>query len=307
MEIFYTCFADPDSIPLEVGIDFVGDSDSPSLVWANSDYSVAWANQSTPAGPYEIYIHRLGSGTMSQITTSDSLNMYPSLVWTGSEYGVAWQDDRSGGTRLYFTRVSADTTSKLVEDVAVDDGGGDAERPSLAWTGSGYGVAWQDSRHGDTEIYFARLDASGAKSGADVRITSAEGASERPSLIWNGDELAVAWHDGRNDNNEIYFARISAGGSKIGDDVRVTDDDGASEGVSLVWTGSEYAVAWHDDRDGAFAVYLAYLDANGNKSGEDRRISPSDSDARWPSLVSTDGIPALAWADESADEIHFAY
>ena len=75
------------------------------------------------------------------------------------------------------TAVASDQTcdipGKLGPDRRVQDVAGSVEQPSVAWTGSEYGVAWADHRGGAYEIYFARLDAAGVKPAADTRVTNA--------------------------------------------------------------------------------------------------------------------------------------
>ena len=46
------------------------------------------------------------------------------------------------------------------------------------------------------------------KIGSDLRVTSDASLSDYPSLSWSGSEFGVSWHDSRDENNEIYFARI---------------------------------------------------------------------------------------------------
>ena len=78
------------------------------------------------------------------------------MVWTGSEHGVAWHDNRDGvDSEIYFARISADGV-KVGSDVRITSAGYSSV-PSLVWSGSEYGVAWQDDRNGDGEIYFARI------------------------------------------------------------------------------------------------------------------------------------------------------
>jgi hypothetical protein len=97
------------------------------------------------------------------------------------------------------------------------------------------------------------------KVGGDVRVTTDASWSWDPSLVWTGSGYGVAWWDDRDGNNEIYFARLSSEGVKVGGDVRVTTDAFISREPSLVWTGSGYGVAWGDDRDGNGELYFARL------------------------------------------------
>jgi hypothetical protein len=187
-----------------------------------------------------------------------SYSYTPSLVWTGSEYGVSWQDtrDKYPNYEIYFARLDS-SGSKIGSDVRVTYDSSGSYNPSLVWSGSEYGVSWYDERDGNSEIYLARLDSSRGKIGSDVRVTYDSSDSWNPSLVWTGGEYGISWLDGRDESPEIYFARLDSSGNKIGSDVRVTYDSSGSWNPSLVWTGNEYGVSWHDKRDGKREIYFA--------------------------------------------------
>ena len=216
------------------------------------------------------------------------------MAWSGSQYGVSWADDRDGNAEIYFTRISAGG-AKQGSDVRITNAIGSSVYSSLTWTGSEYGMAWTDFRNDpdqncgghdencNYEIYFARISASGVKIGGDIRITNDPDVSYYPSLIWTGSEFGVSWQDFRNDlnhycdiqyspydcNYEIYFARISADGTKIGADLRITTNPNNSRAASLGWTGSEYGVSWADDRDGNYEIYFSRIGCDNDGDGLD--------------------------------------
>ena len=137
------------------------------------------------------------------------------------------------------------------------------------WKGK-YTISWYDHRDGNYEIYFARLSSAGAKLGADLRVTNNASASYLPSLSWTGSEFGVSWTDYRDGNWEIYFARISFAGAKLGSDLRVTNNAGLSYWPSLSWTSSEFGVSWHDSRGGNQGIYFARIGCgNCNLTGLD--------------------------------------
>lgn len=280
---------------------YKGDSAEPVLAWTGSYFCLAWANYETNTQPpYHIFLGRIVETITftNKVTVAGTNNRCPSLVWNGNGFGLAWQDDRLGTNHIYFNRVSADRSTTIHSPaVQVDSSTGDALCPSLVWTGSQYGVAWHDSRHGDAEIYFSRINDAGEKQGGDLRISSSEGLSWDPDLVWTGSEFGVAWGDGRNGDWDIYFRRISADGILVGDEKRITSATGNAESPSLVWTGNEYAVAWSDSRNGPYAIYLVYLDATGNKLEAERCISSGPSNCRFPSLVWANDKPCVAWCD----------
>jgi predicted 3-demethylubiquinone-9 3-methyltransferase (glyoxalase superfamily) len=118
-------------------------------------------------------------------------------------------DNRDGNYEIYFARISSDGATKLGSDLRLTSDASASESPSLAWTGSEFGVSWADDRDGNYEIYFARVSSFGAKLGSDLRVTSNGSFSYFPSLAWTGSEFGVSWHDSRDGNYEIYFARIA--------------------------------------------------------------------------------------------------
>ena len=142
------------------------------------------------------------------------------------------------------------------------------------WNGTEYGVAYSDTRDGNTEVYFARFDAAFNRIGADVRVTDAAGSSLSPYVAWTGTEYGVAWQDDRDGNTEIYFARLDRQGNKIGGDLRITNAAGVSQRPRLAWSGTSYGLLWNDGRDGPVQNYFVELDAAGNPLGADRRITP---------------------------------
>ena len=150
--------------------------------------------------------------------------------------------------------------SKIGADLRVATSANNHGFSSLSWTGSEFGVTWFDWRHGDPEIYFARISASGAKIGADLLVTTNMISRDYyPSLSWTGSEFGVSWYDIRDGNAEIYFARVSADGTKIGADIRVTNNANTSNTPSLSWTGSEFGVSWNDYLGQYFEIHFARI------------------------------------------------
>jgi hypothetical protein len=70
------------------------------------------------------------------------------------------------------------------------------------------------------------------------------------ALAWSGDTLASAWGDARQGGSyEIYFNRFNLSGDKLGADQRVTSARGFSLDANVIWSRSEFLVAWDDRRD----------------------------------------------------------
>jgi hypothetical protein len=286
-----------------------------SLVWAGTGYGIAWADERD--GDREIYFSRLDAmgnplGAIQQVTSDTFLSSGPSLVWTGTEYAVAWSNGWmvigpfDSGISIYFARIDA-AGNKIGFDRVVRHGYL-CWRPSLVWTGSEYGVAWYEERVvGDWDIYFGRVDAAGNNIGLSTRVTSEPSDASFPSLVWNGNEYAVAWHDSRHTEREIYFVRIDAAGTKIGSDMRVTSSTETSESPSLVWRDTEYGVSWADRRNGTDDVYFARIDVSGNKVGPDVRVtSVEPALAIDPALVWTGGEYGVVYWEFPESNVRFS-
>jgi len=200
----------------------------------------------------------------------------------------------------------ADGPGKLMEEQPVTTDPADSTDPSLAWSSSEYGVAWEDLRDGNLQVYFARVQPDGLKRGSDVRISNGTHAAANATLVWSGSEYGLSWDDVRDGNTEIYFARVSPAGAIVGSAVRVTNDTASSTDPSLAWTGSEYGVAWQDYRDGRFEIYFARISDSGVKTGPDVRITDA-SGSSGPSLVWTSSQYGVAWHDsrDTSSEVYF--
>ena len=70
-----------------------------------------------------------------------------------------------------------------------------------------------------------------------------------PSVVWNGSYYGLTWESEVEGNLEIYFGTLTSSGILIGDILRITNATFDSSSPSLVWTGSEYGLAWHDQRN----------------------------------------------------------
>ncbi|MFH1434835.1 MAG: hypothetical protein ABIJ56_03870 [Pseudomonadota bacterium] len=291
-----------------------GHSTLPSPAWTGSEIVMAWHDNRD--GRREIYIARasgLGEklGGDIRLTDSPGDSTQPWLRWTGSEMAVAWSDTRDGNAEIYFARATA-AGEKIGDDARITDDPGVSVTPVMQWAETQLGVAWVDDRDGgadESEIYFALISSSGEKTGGDIRLTDATGVSDMPSLAWTGSQFGVAWKDWRDEDYEIYFALVSPEGVKEAGDVRVTSVPEGSGGPSIQWTGSRFALAWCDARDGfGVEIYYTTLSGAGAKEIDDVRVTNAPLRSGFPSLQWTGSEVGLSWSDARDDpsgEIYF--
>jgi len=211
---------------------------------------------------------------------SSELIESPAIIWTGQEYGLVWTDWRDweyGKPEIYFARI-ASNGERIGSEVRVTNAAGLSEFPSVVWTGSEYGVAWQDNRDGHAEIHFARLDASGTTIGSEVRITThapGAGVGNRPSLASNGSGYGLAWMDSREGTLGVYFAALDGSGGPMGPHVWIAPSTASSPAPYLMATGAGYFLAWQFD-----GTHTLALDASGTPIGAEQLL-PSGQTIAW--------------------------
>jgi hypothetical protein len=237
-------------------------------------------------------------------------NMWPAAAWTGSQIGIFFEDCRTNRQHDYlWGHVTSSTGSSSTSDVRLDTGGNRQKYPAAAWSGSEFGVAWQDERDGGFEIYFKRVSESMAPVGTAIRVTNALGTSRVPAIAWSGSEYGVVWEDNRDaGDHEIYFTRLSPTGSKIGSDVRLTNFPGQSLDPEIVWAGSRWGVAWHDDGWVNMEIAFASLDPTASLASPPVRVTQDSSVSEGVDIVWNGSAYGLAWRDNRTGngDIYFA-
>jgi hypothetical protein len=228
----------------------------------------------------------------------------PSMTWTGSEYALVWMGPLGEDSYLRFARVDTDG-GVASERTLIEDAEGIRRCPSITWSGSEFGVAWDEHRLDiDRHLpYFERLDASGTTTMAGNDIGLDRWGSGWHSLVWTGSEYGIAWSTSRaSPGYRMYFSRLVADGSASGTVVLLSDiPDFSSDNdypPSMEWTGSEYAIAWFK---GVISEYssgdLAFARVNGDGV-------PQGDVVTHESLIATHGIPSMAWSGSRFGILH---
>ena len=272
---------------------------SQSMAWTGSEVGLAWYDSRYSNA--EIFFRRISPGGALQgsevrVTSDLAESSSPSLAFTGSEFGLCWHDSRDGNPEIYFARLTADGT-KLSSDVRITFETNQSYTPSLAWSGSEFGVGWYDLRDGAGEIYLARISAAGSKIGSDTRLTTDPAQSNNPDLVWTGSEYGLAWVDYRSGDSDVFFATVSPAGIKTSSDIRITTTTGDSMFPGLVWAGDQFHLVWSDSRDYNDEIYHAGLDAAGSRTSSDYRVTIALGVSTMPDLAWTGSELAVVWED----------
>jgi hypothetical protein len=171
----------------------------------------------------------------------------------------------------------------------------------------GLGLAWDDSRHGDSEIYFLALDDAAAPVGTAVRVTNAPGDSWAPDLAWTGASFLVVWTDARPGGTEIYMQWLQPSGAAIDSALQVTFTGGNASAAAIAWAGEFVGLVWVERVAGDDHVKFCLLgDLGCTAAGV--TITAAGAAATAPDLVWTGTEYGVAWTDAASgdEEIYFS-
>ncbi|HUS62905.1 MAG TPA: hypothetical protein VMZ28_00130 [Kofleriaceae bacterium] len=295
---------------------------STAAVWLGGSYAAVWSE--TRDENTDLFFGLLDAagtptGATTRLTEDPGVSRVLSLVATDSGYGVLYEDDRDAAEIHHLYYAALDDAGTRVGDEeqigalwGTDVSSGDKSSAVLVWNGTHFATAWIEDRDdtGDPEVYFARWTPDGVQVGADLRINTSDAAARDVALVGIGDGWGLAWSDTRDaagdGNSEIYVLRLDADAQRVTpDDQRVTDDIAFSVRPALAWSGSEFGLAWVDNRTGDSELYFTRLDAAGLPAGDVLRLtedpSPVETKETPALLHDTDGY-ALAWSDRREQE-----
>jgi len=202
-----------------------------------------------------------GQRVNDDVGTSDQLQPDVSVDGLGVTHSV-W----ASTGRIYSSRLPASGTNWSPSQ-AIDDGpSGARSYPAVSSDalGNAYAV-WVDRRNGRDDIYFSKRNVATGAWGANVRINTSTTFTNQsfPAIAVGGDGSAIAvWYRKVGNNKfHIYSARLPAGGSSWGPEIKVSVDQSLQKQASKVALGPDgtaYAI-WMQPSSGDADIWLATL------------------------------------------------
>ncbi|MBW2263916.1 MAG: hypothetical protein JRG91_18300 [Deltaproteobacteria bacterium] len=218
------------------------------------------------------------------------------IVWTGSEYGVVWgyaPGSSAGNGEIFFTTVSEDGVDVVKPAVRLTNNDENDRNPRLAWTGSQWGVAWSYQDSTTEEIHFVRVNPDSLTHGAPAPLVDSLNTLGTVDLVWSGDRFGLAWNAYTGVHHAIFFQIVDADGAPVGTPAEVSAHENHNGFPSLAWSGTEFGLAWQDERDDLDPmsspqitdIYFRRVDTDGVVAGASVRITNATVQCQMPSLA----------------------
>jgi hypothetical protein len=222
------------------------------------------------------------------------------LAWSGTSYAAAY----TGTVEGFSIRVSmlAPTGDPLGPESPVVFQNGDNAGGPLVWIGDRYGIAWQDRRSGDYEVYFTLLDEGGVKVLPDTRLSFADGFSINLSLTWTGGEFIVVWQDERDGFFDLFAQRLTIDGAPIGSNVKLTQatvvgNEAPNAAAGLATVG----VAWSPGDALQHFIQFQVFNQDLTPRSEEISLTTGTTDSVYPTVVWNKDRYVVAWFDKTAN------
>ncbi|MBN2466134.1 hypothetical protein JXD38_10990 [candidate division WOR-3 bacterium] len=248
------------------------------------------------------------------ISTAANVQMMPVLAFDGTNLLVAWEDFRSiSSFDVYGARVTPAGTVLEPDGFVISQAAGDQYSLAAGFDGENFLVAWGDLRSGSKyDIYGARVTPQGTVLDLDgSAITQAANDQYYPVIGFDGANYLVAWEDDRGGSGyDIYGGRVTPAGAQLDPaGFLITQAANAQGSPAVAFDGTEFLVAWEDDRNG-LDIYGARVTLDGTVLDPTGFvISQATEDQRLPTACFDGSSFLVAWEDfrnDAAGDIYAA-
>ncbi|MEW5924284.1 MAG: T9SS type A sorting domain-containing protein, partial [Candidatus Zixiibacteriota bacterium] len=252
--------------------------------------------------------------SMNQTLAPFVINDSPSQNFAGpfdidnfgsSRLAVVWED--YGTENNIKLRLFNSSGSALTGAIQINDAPANAQwLPTVAFDVSGrMGVAWEDYRNGNADIFFQLVNADGALSGANLGIIEGaydDSAQFMPEVAYSSrDGFAISWLDRRNGAQRVYLQRYITGVGLSGSNKAISLNDTSVAAWDLAADVDETGnlrLAWTAS-DGIDTVKIQKFTTNFAVDGGAAVINKYNAGSRWETAIShiVSGKFLCCWTD----------
>jgi hypothetical protein len=301
---------DPSGFNISLGV--AGSAGISVCGYPGAGFWVGW-NSLTMGGNDALIAHVPGSGTFggsagALISLAQDDQPTYSVADNGTEYAVVWSQEVNGKSSILGAKVSH--SGVLLTSTAVNLTGasmGYQTKPSIAWNGTEYLVAWCGNETFDTtnlDIRGYRLDSAlHVKDAAPIEICAASEAQTTPYVASNGSKFLVAYEDSRNAlapnyYTDLYGAVVDANGGVTAIASGISLAAGDQRNPRIASNGTDYYVVWEDYRSGLPLIYGVKVTTAGSVVSAVGTAMPATSTYQTtPSICFGGGNYTVTWSD----------
>ncbi|MDI1448264.1 hypothetical protein [Polyangium sp. 6x1] len=254
----------------------VGYNLAPAAAWDGAGWVVAWeSGVPGDATSWDIRARRFGPTGIpldASFVLGGAANAQraPAIAAGNGRVLVAWEDFRNGTSNdIFGARILSNGVLLDPLGLAIGAATNEQARPSVAWDGTSFVVAWQDYRSGSNQdVYAARVTPAGVVlDPAGIAVSAATGSQMYPAVASNGTSSLLVWRDYRSGSSyDIYGARLAPDGVVLdAAGLLVSAASGSQRYPQVAWDGVNFVAVWEDLRNGGgvYDLYGTRIDSQG--------------------------------------------
>lgn len=305
---------DPDGFPVCTA---EGEQRRVKLAWGDGTLLVLWEDdRNFGSTGWDVYGARISSG--GTVLDPDGMaiaefghsEITPDVGWTGENFLGIWQAG-STGEEWDISGARIDTAGGILdgEPIAVSTGCDAQVSASSAWGGSSYLAIWEE----DGDIYGAMIDRSGdVPDSTALQICPAPEDQSQPDIAWGQENFLAVWEDFRNQNLDIYGARIDSLGQVLDSPgLPIWVDPGFDQRrPSIGFDGENYLVVWQNDLDSTglnYRIEGLRVAPDGEILDPSPLVISSGDYGSYPEVAFAGGKYLVVWLDAYYYDIYGAF
>ncbi len=237
------------------------------MAWNGTDYGIVWYEPSPKPSVKFLLVSGAGVPQGSALELPDAANsttpQTPDIAALSSRFGTVWRDRRNNQYDVFFQMVD-NTGKKSGTERNLSSSTSISFYPRITANRYYFMVSYVDSKTGSSLIYNRRIYSSGTPSSI---VSTLSTLVKNPSQMVNSPfhpststYYSAAWRDARTSPFQLWFARLTSSGSRVGTEIQVSNTTKSVVFPNIVpVTASLIAVFWLDDSTGNSQIYFRVL------------------------------------------------
>jgi hypothetical protein len=222
--------------------------------------AIAWMDSFQGKGAVQVALLDASLKMMGpQRVAPNDVDGWPWIAGDDTTLAAVWSDKTGGPYDVHFATLDPASLATSAPSSLRGRATHDALLPRMVRTSFGFLAAWEDMRGADNQIYMALVDPGGKLVGGGLVEEPNSGDANWPNVAWTGDQAGIVYYQWRDNRPQIFMSLVDQTGARVRGlkDVQVSNGaSGWSKYPDVAWNGSQFAVMYVDDRDGAPALWF---------------------------------------------------